>query len=70
MLKWRIPVASATSELVVVFPVPGVPVTSTFGRSRLLGQPPFCALSAIDQLIEREREREGERDAGDATGEG
>ena len=42
MLTWRRPAASERREQVVVFPVPGVPVTSTFGRGRRAA-PPFAA---------------------------
>jgi len=42
MLTWRRPAASERREHVVVFPVPGVPVTNTFGRERREA-PPFAA---------------------------
>lgn len=46
MLMWRRSTASARSEHVVVFPVPGVPVTSTFGRVRR-APPPRDAIARI-----------------------
>jgi hypothetical protein len=46
MLTWRRPAASERREHVVVLPVPGVPVISTFGRARPEPPPPFCAAIA------------------------